>query len=227
MRCYLLQVDSEMRDFLQEFVGGNENQFVSGKFRQATMEELLKAREYLDNEASSHSKRLKKFVKDNFESCIRSKDTISEVARRMHAAEAEDGLGAHGATPGKVEQELGHVSSSADSIFSELIARHNHSENLERVLLLLGKYDSLVLLPSMVRKAVDARDFEQVVILYQQAMKLVNVEAQELNEVRTIWKRLNTEVCRVCLLFRCPLEHCILVARRKFDEYSKYAILLS
>ena len=68
-----------MRDSLQEFVGGNENQFVSGKFRQATMAELLKAREHLDSEASSHSIRLKKFVKDNFESCIRSKDTISEV----------------------------------------------------------------------------------------------------------------------------------------------------
>jgi len=186
-----------MRDSLQEFVGGNENQFVSGKFRQATMAELLKAREHLDSEASSHSIRLKKFVKDNFESCIRSKDTISEVARRLHAAEAEGGLGAHGATPGKVEQELNHVSASADSIFSELITRHNHSENLEKVLLLLGKYDSLVLLPSMVRKAVDARDFEQVVNLYQQAMKLVNVEAQELNEVKTIWKRLNTEVGRV------------------------------
>ena len=190
-----------LRKLVQGFNGGNPHRFVHGILKDADIAEVLRLKEYLNGEAENHAGQLKQFVKENFESCIRSKDTILEVADRLRAAEAEAGVGAHGATPAKVQEELNCADLAAQKVFSDVIKRYEVSQNLENVLLLLGKYDSLVLLPSMVRAAVESRDFETVVLLYSRAVKLVTLESQGAGEVQTIWQRLKFEVHRVCNKF--------------------------
>lgn len=178
----------------KEFEGQNPHAFIRERFQNANIQDLVAARETLSKESLSHSKQLKKFVKDNFESCISNMDTIGEVAMRLHAASLEGGEGAHGATPAKVAEELHHVESVAEKSFSGLIKRYKLGQNLDSVLQLLGKYDSLVILPSMVREAIDSKDFEGVISLYQRAMNLVEMESGTTEEVHTIWNRLQTEV---------------------------------
>lgn len=182
--------------------GEDPDAFIAGKFQNATIDDLLIVREHLASQVAGHAQQLKAYVKENFESCIRSSDTISEVAARLHAAEAEDGMGVHGATPEKVQEELEMAEWKARSIFAELLRRHRMSQNLDNVLLLLGRYDSLVLLPSMLRTAVEARDFDSLISLYQQAMKTVNIESKMVGEVQAIWERLKEEVHRVsCFMY--------------------------
>ncbi|KAI8100821.1 hypothetical protein M9434_005206 [Picochlorum sp. BPE23] len=178
----------------KEFEGQNPHAFIRERFQNADVKDLVAARETLSKESMSHSKQLKKFVKDNFESCISNMDTIGEVAMRLHAASLEGGEGAHGATPAKVAEELHHVESVAEKSFSGLIKRYKLGQNLDSVLQLLGKYDSLVILPSMVRECIDSKDFEGVISLYQRAMNLVEMESGTTEEVHTIWNRLQTEV---------------------------------
>ena len=180
------------------FQGENPDQFLASNFKNAGMEELLGIRESLMNESLNHSKHLKTFVKENFASCISNMDTIGEVAARLHASSVEGGVGVHGATPAKVAEELKRVRLISEDAFLGLIKRYKLSQNLDGVLQLLGKYDSLVILPSMVRSSVEARDFEAVVTLYQRAMHLVKVESADSGEVHTIWNRLQAEVFKVC-----------------------------
>lgn len=160
-------------------------------------------------ESLNHRDHLKKFVKENFQSCINNMDTIREVATRLRAASLEGGVGVHGATPAKVLEELHNLDYQAENNFSGLIKRYNLSQNLDSVLQLLGKYDSLVILPSMVRSSVEGRDFEAVVTLYQKAMNLVEKESLDTGEVQTIWKRLQVEVSKVCYISRRINAHCL------------------
>lgn len=163
------------------------------------MDELLTVREDLMKESLRHKEHLKGFVKENFQSCINNMDTIREVSTRLRAASLEGGDGVHGATPAKVAEELRNTNSFAQNSFSGLIKRYNISQNLDSVLQLLGKYDSLVILPSMVRSSVDARDFEAVISLYQRAMGLIEKESIYTGDIKTIWKRLQDEVFKVCV----------------------------
>lgn len=175
----------------------NPTAFIQKNVTNMDMEELLAVREDLMTESLNHREHLKRFVKENFQSCISNMDTIREVSTRLQAASFEGGVGAHGATPVKVSEELRNTDAVAQNSFSGLIKRFRLSQNLDNVLQLLGKYDSLVILPSMVRSSVDARDFEAVVTLYQRAMSLVQKESFNTGEVQTIWKRLQSEVFKV------------------------------
>ena len=159
--------------------------------------ELLAVKEDLMNESLNHRDHLKRFVKENFQSCINNMDTIREVSMRLQAASLEGGVGVHGATPAKVLEELKMTDSVAQGSFSGLIKRFSLSQNLDSVLQLLGKYDSLVILPSMVRSSIEARDFEAVVMLYQKAMGLVRRDSISTGDIQTIWKRLQSEVFKV------------------------------
>lgn len=161
------------------------------------MGELVAVREDLMNESLNHRDHLKRFVKENFQSCINNMDTIREVSMRLQAATLEGGAGAHGATPAKVLEELRMTDLMAQDSFSGLIKRFSLSQNLDSVLQLLGKYDSLVILPSMVRSSIEERDFESVVMLYQKAMSLVHKDSVMNGDIQTIWKKLQSEVFKV------------------------------
>jgi Exocyst complex component Sec5 len=164
--------------------------------------DLIRGLDRLRSEVKEHTGQLKSLVKENFDRFLSSKDTVDDIALRLKAAEAEKGVGAHGATPAEVAMGMARSQNAAHGMFGQLLERHAKGESLRAMLGMLGEYDSLVGLPAQVRQCAEARDFAGVLTLYKKAVKVVEERStregkNSEGESHAVWDKLQAEVNRV------------------------------
>jgi exocyst complex component 2 len=135
----------------------------------AQLQDLLRGLGSLRAQLSEHAGQLKSLVKEHFGRFISSKDTIDDVAAKLRAAEAEGGVGVNGATPGEVAAAVARAQEDARRAFGPLLERQARAGRLKAVLGLLDQHDSLVGLPSRVRRQAEAGDYAGVVAEYNAA----------------------------------------------------------
>jgi hypothetical protein len=168
--------------------------------------DLIRGLDRLRSEVRQHTGQLKSLVKENFDRFLSSKDTVDDIAVRLKAAEAEQGAGVHGATPGEVAIGMARSQNAAHGMFGQLLERHEKGESVRVMLGMLGEYDSLVGLPAQVRQCAEARDFAGVLTLYKKAVKVVEERSTREGknnggESHAVWEKLQAEVNRVSNIF--------------------------
>jgi len=187
-------------------------------YQGVSWDDLVQDFELLRSDFTESADQMKSLIKEHFQHFIVIQDATNDILTRMTALGMEgDKLGVHGATATDVQDSITRSIQLSKDVFDSMLQRNERKQNVSQMLNALGRYDSLVTLPSQIRESAESEDFEMVIQLYRKAGSFVDgARSVEDPSAKQMWDKLRMEVNTVSLLHStfiiiCLILRCLIV----------------